>query len=572
VSARPSTGAELLCSALEAAGVQCVFGVPGTQSVPLYEALRRSRVRSVVATHELAAAFMANGYARASGRVAPLLTIPGPGFTYAQTGVAEARHDSIPLVHIAGAPPSGDRPFGFQALDQRAIVGPIVKAALRVDRPEEMGARFAEALATAQAGEPGPVYLEWTREALGPLRAEPLVPSRPGGPAAPPPERLAEVVSAVLAARRPVLLFGQGVAECAELGRRLAEALGAPVLTTGSGRGTLAEDHPLSLAFDFARGRLPALNALLREADLVLALGAKLSSAGTSLFQVDIPRDRLVHVDAGDAVAGATYGARLALVAPVEPVLRALLDALAATSRHSDWSDGEVAARRVALRAGTGEGLAEPAFSGVTPGTAEAFFAALRRTLPRDGIVVSDSGLHQFLLRRHFDVLAPRSLLMPSDFQSMGYAIPAAIGARLASERPVVAVVGDGGFAMSGLELLTAVRERLPLTVVVFNDGHLNLIRLSQLALSGCTEGTDLVNPDFEAFAEAVGARFALVDGDPEGVLRAAVGSDGVSLVEVRMGDSPRIRRMRTKGRLRAAATRVVGSGAVSSLGRLVRR
>jgi acetolactate synthase-1/2/3 large subunit len=198
------------------------------------------------------------------------------------------------------------------------------------------------------------------------------------------------------------------------------------------------------------------------------------------------------------------------------------------------------------------------------PTTAGSFFAALRRILPRNGIVVTDSGLHQGLVRRHFDVLAPRGLILPSDLQSMGFGLPAAIGAKLASpERPVVVVLGDGGFAMSGMELLTAVREKIPLTVIVFNDGRLNLIRLQQFSNFGRSESVDILNPDFGAFAAAVGARYALVDGNAEGVLRSAVGSTHVTLVEVLVGDSPAIHLIRAKGFTRETARRVLGPGIV---------
>jgi len=206
----------------------------------------------------------------------------------------------------------------------------------------------------------------------------------------------------------------------------------------------------------------------------------------------------------------------------------------------------------------------EPVVHGVTPANAGAFFTALRRILPRNGIVVTDSGLHQGLVRRHFDVLAPRGLIIPSDLQSMGFGLPAAIGAKLAApERPVVVVLGDGGFAMSGMELLTAVREKIPLTVIVFNDGRLNLIRLQQFSNFGRSESVDLMNPDFRAFATAVGAQYACVDGNAERVLRNSVNSALVTLVEVKVGDSPAIHLMRTKGLVRETARGALGPGVV---------
>jgi acetolactate synthase-1/2/3 large subunit len=208
---------------------------------------------------------------------------------------------------------------------------------------------------------------------------------------------------------------------------------------------------------------------------------------------------------------------------------------------------------------------------GAEPATAAAFFAALRRALPRDAIVVTDSGLHQSLVRRHFEVLSPRGLLLPSDFQSMGFGLPAAIGAKLAAPgRPVVAILGDGGFAMSGLELLTAVRERVPIVLIVFNDGQLNRIRLQQLAQFGRSEACEVLNPDFAVLAEALGIRYAPCDAGIEDVLRRSVRRRGPTLVEVRVGDSPRIHAMRAKGLARAAVQELLGPRVAVRLKRLL--
>jgi acetolactate synthase-1/2/3 large subunit len=215
--------------------------------------------------------------------------------------------------------------------------------------------------------------------------------------------------------------------------------------------------------------------------------------------------------------------------------------------------------------------IPEPVVCGVTPETAKSFFTSLRRALPRNGIVVTDSGLHQGLVRRHFDVFSPRGLSLPSDFQSMGFGLPAAIGAKMAApERPVVAVIGDGCFAMSGMELLTAVREKIPLTVVVFNDGRLNLIRLQQFASFGRSESVDIRNPDFEEFAAAVGARYALVDGNADTILQSAVNSPHVTLVEVVLEDSREIYMTRAKGFTRDTVRKVLGPGMVRRVKRFI--
>jgi len=575
---RVTNGAELLCNTLESLGVEHVFGVPGTQNILLYDALKRSGIRSVLATHELAASFMANGYYRASGRVAPLVTIPGPGFTYALTGLAEALHDSAAVLHIVGQPAArAGKKFEFQALDQGGIAGPIAKWVYCANRVDEIPGMVAEAYGLALSGEPGPVVLQWSREALAGIPTRRFDPPSPGTVGEPlPGDLLVEEAATLLGtARRPVLLAGQGAAGAAELVQQLAELIASPVFTTASGRGILPEDHALALGFDLVRSEIGILNEMIRLSDCIVALGCKFTSAGTGGFLLELPTDRLIHVDASEDVLGANYPARLSILGSVEPVLDRWIPAVRRFVRPSDggWTCKEIENWKKRLRVMPESSVPEPVVHGVTPATAGSFFAALRRVLPRNGIVATDSGLHQGLVRRHFDVLAPRGLIMPSDFQSMGFGLPAAIGATLAApERPVVVVIGDGGFAMTGMELLTAVREKIPLTVIVFNDGKLNLIRLQQFANFGRSKSVELLNPDFGAFAAAVGARYALVEGNVEEVLRSAVESAHVTLIEVRAGDSPAIHFARAKGFTRETARRVLGPGVARWIKNRLRR
>lgn len=576
---RVSNGAELLCNTLESLGVEHVFGVPGTQNVLLYDALQRSKIRPVLATHELGASFMANGYFRASGRVAPLVTIPGPGFTYALTGLAEALHDSAAVLHIVGQPEMRtDKKYGFQALDQEGIAGPLVKGIYCIRQVDEVPRMVEEAHGLALSGEPGPVLLQWYKDALAGLPVRPFDSPFPGTSVrsmvndSP----VEEVATLLEAARRPILLVGQGAAGASGLVEELAELIFSPVFSTVSGRGVLPEDHALALGFDFNRGDVHVLNDMIRKSDCIVALGCKLTHPGTGGFQLDLPSDRFIHVDASEKVLGANYPARLAILGSIEDVLELLLPALRRLPRASagGWTRDEIEDWKKRLRVvPSGSLVLEPVIRGISPANARSFFAVLRRILPRNGIVVTDSGLHQGLVRRHFDVLAPRGLIIPSDLQSMGFGLPAAIGAKLAApERPVVVVLGDGGFAMSGMELLTAVREKVPLTVIVFNDGRLNLIRLQQFSNFGRSESVDLLNPDFGAFAAATGVKYALVDGNAEEVLRTAVGSDHVTLVEVLVGDSPGIHLTHAKGFTRESARRVLGPGFLRSLKHWVRR
>lgn len=561
------TGAELLCRALEREGVTHVFGLPGTQNVPLFEALRTASLRTVVATHELGAAFMAAGYSRASGRAGVLTTIPGPGFTYALTGLAEARLDSTPILYLVGQPARrpGKR-FQLQALDQATIAGPLVKQRIDVDRAEDLPSAVAEGYRLTTNGEPGPVMVHYDPAILG---AETATLSTPAaGPGAPAVEGVSETLALLKQVQRVVILAGQGVTAAAEQVQRLAEALGAAVVSTTSARGTVPEDHPLVVPTDL-RGA-GGLNEMLASSDLVLALGAKFSHNGALGFQLRIAPDRLVHVDASPDTLGANYPARLLIRADLGPWMDELLGGLGPARAAAAWEPGELDRWRARIE----QGSVFPVEPRVAGRDAAAFFAALREALPREACLVTDSGLHEMLARRHFPILAPRGLIVPSDFQSMGFGLPAAIGARLAApDRPVVLISGDGGLAMCGLELLTAVRERVALPVIVFNDGRYGLIRLDQMRQHGHTFGVDLPAFDLAGLAAAAGAGYATVgypdDADLGTVVRRALETPGPTVIDVPVGDSAAMRRARVEARVRGAGRRLLGRRLLDWLKRL---
>ncbi len=565
------TGLEALCRALASLGVDHVFGLPGTQNAPFYSALPEHGIRPVLATHELSASFMANGYARASGRVGVLATIPGPGFAFAIAGVAEARLDSVPLVHLVGTPARGPQRFQHQALDQAGIAGPLMKGVLEVGSASEVAFRLTEAWSLAQEGEPGPVLLHLTPEALRGAVGAAVDTSSSGHPA---PASFgtpwADELCALLAsAERPVIFAGAGALESAADLQALAERLPAPVFTTLTARGVVPEDHPCALAFDADRGGLNELNDLLDRADLILALGCKFSHNGTSGFRLKLPEDRLVHVNTDPEALGSSYPARLAIEARVEDVLAVVGET---SQSGSKWTAAELAEAKAHIGTVRPPSVPEPRFAGVPGGSPEAFFKALRAALPPEAIVVTDSGLHQVMTRRYFQVLCPGGLVTPSDLQSMGFGVPAAIGAALAKpDRPVVSIVGDGGFLMTAMDLACAARERVPVTVVVFNDGYLNLIRMQQLRDAGSGSAVSLETPHLETLAAALGVDYRLVDGDPTSVLRDAVARRGPTLVEVRLGDSNAIRRMRGVGVATATARRVLPSGVIGQAKRLLK-
>ena len=544
------SGARAITGVLEEAGAGVVFGLPGGQNVALFEALRRSSLRTIVPTSELAAGFAAAGFAAASGRPGVLTTIPGPGFAYALPALAEARLDSLPVVVIAVAPREGGIALPLQAFDQAAVAAPVVKEVLSADA-EGAAAAVRRALALAVSGEPGPVLVHVSEQALEARdRDEPSVDAPRAAVAA------ADVAARLAAAERVVVHVGGGATGCAEDVVTLVERVGAVAIATTSGRGVVPEDHPRSLAVDAPGTGASALNELLDRADLVLALGVKYSHNGALGGALRIDPSRFVRVDASADVLAAAYPADTAVEADVPAFLGALLDALPPEPRPG-WPDEDLTRLRPRLDRAVRTRL-EPALRVAAAEAPADFFAALRRALPRDGVLVTDSGLHQQLARTHFPVLRPRTLLVPTDLQSMGFGIPASLGAAAARPgAPVVALVGDGGLSVSGLELGTAAREGLPLTVLVFTDRRFTLIRLQQLARFGQEFGVDTARLDVERLAAAVGIRYLRIDADPEPRLREAIASGGPVLAEVLVDEPQRLGPLRLLGRARGVRRRL---------------
>lgn len=527
-------GAERICATLSALGVRHVFGLPGTQNVLLYEALRTSGLRSVVASDEGAAAFMAAGLARASGTVGVLTTIPGPGFVYALAGIVEARHDSVPILWLTLRQRDTGQAFQLQLIDQAAMAAPVVKQCFFVEYARELDEVVRRAYRFAMTGEPGPVLVEVAAALLSqndvPAGAVESDSSMP----APDTRELVRVLSE---SKRPLIFAGQGAQGAAAAVQRLAHRLRAPVLSTCSGRGTLPDSDPLAFVKDFSFGMGEVVPALIERADLILALGCKFAHNGSSAGRLQLPQHKLLRIDSSAEVLAANYPARIAIAARVEDVV-ASLDSI--QSSDPGWSEDELAAVRERFVAENAEPIPhEPVIDGTADLRVSEFFGALSRAAGARALYTADAGLHQALTRKRALVQRPRGLLCPSDFQSMGFGLPGAIGAALAQpDACVFACIGDGGLALTAGELLTAVRERVDLVVVVFNDAALGLIRRQQVENYGYVSGVTLHSPNYAALAEAVGGSYFPVTGDLDALAREIVQTPGVRLVELRLRDT----------------------------------
>ncbi|MBS0374290.1 MAG: thiamine pyrophosphate-binding protein [Proteobacteria bacterium] len=544
------SGAELVRQALEALGVRYSFGIPGVHNTEIYDQLAASpSIEPVLVAHEGGGAFMADAVSRVGGAgIGTLLIVPAAGVTHAASGIGEAFLDGIPMLVLSGGiRRDTGRRFQLHDVDQHALLRPITKGTwLPRSHAEIVPAIFA-AHALATEGEPGPVYVEVPVD-LQLFTGDPGVAQEPPPPIAPPlpPATLLDAAAALLArAARPGILCGWGaVGASAEL-EALAERLGAPVATTLQGLSTFRADHPLHAAFALGPSSTPAGVQAFAECDCLLAVGTRFAEIATGSYGARVPSD-LVHVDINPAAIGANYPARVGLVGDARPVLAALLGRLG-TADPASYERGVAVAAQIAAdkRAYQQEWFAHDSRGRVNPAR---FFAALRSALPRDAIIVADDGNHTFLTAELLPILEPRTFLSPTDFNCMGYCIPATIGAKLARpERTVVGIVGDGALRMTGLEALTAAARAAGIAWFVFSDGELSQISQAQeipLNRKTCSVLSPL---DVVALARAVGAGFVAIGSDAEvaagiAAALAAVAGGRPVFVDVRIDYSKRTR------------------------------
>jgi acetolactate synthase I/II/III large subunit len=463
-------GAEIVLRALEDEEIPFTFGIPGTHNIELYDALAASeKIRPILVTDEQSASFMADAVWRASGRLGCVNVVPGAGLTHALSGIVEAYMDNVPMLVLACGI-RRDTGMGFQLhdVDQGAIARPVTKAVLRPERGEEIYGAIRRACAIARNGVPGPVMVEIPAN-LYFFRHEPSFEAYRAEPAAGTPIAAAEIdrAAAVLGrAKRPLLYVGLGAAGAGADLTALAERLEAPVSTTFQGKGVFPESHPLFLWPGFGSAAPPFVRGVVRDCDATLAIGCRFGEVATGSYGA-IPPGPLVHVDLSPEVLGRNYRAEVGIAGDAAAFVEALLSRLPAR--------GQDPSLRAAIATGRAEVetalLAPSATGGVAPGL---LFRALQRRFGPQTIFTTDSGNGTFLAIECLKLERSGQLLAPVDYSCMGYAIPAAIGAKLARpDAAVVALAGDGAFLMTGLELLTASQLGVPVVALVLRDGEL---------------------------------------------------------------------------------------------------
>ncbi|HSM60696.1 MAG TPA: thiamine pyrophosphate-binding protein, partial [Longimicrobiales bacterium] len=521
------------------------------------------------------ASFMADGVWRASGGMACANLVPGAGLTHALSGIAEAFMDQVPMLVLGcGIRLDTGRAFQLHDVDQTAIVAPVVKGTFRPRTGAEIGPTIRRACALARSGAPGPVFVEIPAELyLGTHALPPAEPPADGvAPRLPDRALLARAVELLRGARRPLLYAGAGALSAGPELHRLAEMLEAPVATTIQGKGVFREDHPLFLWPGFGRAAPPFVREIAATCDLTLALGCRFAEVGTGSYGLE-PPGRLVHVDIDPDVLGRNHPANVAIVSDVAPFLRRALSLLGNNGQRREDPD-----LRARIHAGHTavwkEWLRDAGGDRVTPAH---LLSTAQRVFGPEAIYTTDSGNGTFLAMECLRLEQPRKFLAPVDYSCMGYAVPSAIGARLARpECPVVALAGDGAFLMTGLEMLTAAREGIGIVVLVLRDRELAQIAQFQATAMNRKFASAVHDYELAGLAQGLGVEYLALhaDADVESALVRAdriAGSGRPVLVEVAIDYSQRT--WFTRGVVRANLHRLPLRDQARFIGRaLVRR
>jgi acetolactate synthase I/II/III large subunit len=521
--------ADLLVRCLENEGVTCVFGIPGEENIRVTEALCRSSIRYVLVRHEQAASFMAEIHGRLTGRAGVCSSTLGPGAINLLLGTADANSNSTPLVALS-AQVGLNRIYkeSHQSVDLVSMFSPVTKWADMVLSPGAVPEMVRKAFKLAQTERPGAVFLAVPEDIEGLTVTHDLVPldvntPRPDEPS---PSQIARAAEVLDRAIRPIVLAGHGAArsDAADALRRFSELLGLPVATTFHGKGVFADDHPNALgAVGFMSHDY--VNFGFDEADVIISVGYELQEFDPVRINPGGDK-RIIHLSRVPAEVDVHYDVEVGVQADIGRTLDAL--AAATTARfHVGASDERI--RRLLA-----EDLARGAADDRFPLKPQRIVADTRAALGRRDIVLADTGAVKMWMARLYPTYEPNTCLVSNGLSTMAFALPGAIAAKLAvPERQVLAAVGDGAFLMNSQEIETAVRERIPLTVLIWQDDAYGLIKWKMNLEIGHDVATDFTNPDFVAYAESFGARGYQVHAadDLLPMLTEALESDSVSVI-----------------------------------------
>jgi acetolactate synthase-1/2/3 large subunit len=527
-----ASGAKIIVKLIEREGVKYVAGIPGGANLPLYDALYDSSLKHVLARHEQGAGFMAQGMARSTGKPGVCIATSGPGATNLMTAIADAKLDSVPIVAITG---QVSRALlgtdAFQEVDTYGMCLPLVKHSYLVRSARELLEVIPEAFRIAASGRPGPVLVDVPKDVQieeAEFEAWPE-PSRADPPARADPESVRRAAAMIAESKRPFLYFGGGVMAAGAHAELAALSLKAsiPAAATLMGIGCLPPGHPLYLGMIGMHGSR-AVNVLAEEADLLLAVGVRFDDRATGDVKRFARGAKVLHIDADAAEIGKIRRADAFIRADARAALAALAE-LVPARKGGAWVE-----RARSLIAS--DSLAEP-FSEAHP---RAIVRAIARAAGPDAIVATDVGQHQMWTAQAYPVSRPRSFLSSGGLGTMGFGLPAAIGAALANPgRRVVCITGDGSLLMNVQELATLAELGLDLTVFVFDNGHLGLVRQQQELFYGSRYSASRFDRrlDFAAIARGFGVEAESVAAGPEtgAAIARAVAAPGPRFLSIGM-------------------------------------
>ncbi|MGE0210388.1 MAG: 5-guanidino-2-oxopentanoate decarboxylase [Parvibaculaceae bacterium] len=522
-----ATCGEVLVQLLDSQGVDTVFGIPGVHTVELYRGLPNSRLRHVTPRHEQGAGFMADGYARATGKVAACFIITGPGLTNITTPMAQAYGDSVPMLVISSVNHSWELGLGEGRLhelpNQRNLMAGVSAFSHTLMRPDELPNVLARAFAVFRSARPRPVHIEMPLDVIT-ANADHLPRRLPmiGGRPAPDPKLVAEAAGLLKDAKRPLVAFGGGAQDAGVAALRLVEALGAPAALTINAKGLLPRDHPLNLGSTLPQN---AVQAELAAADVLLAVGTEIGETDWVFGGDPVIKGKLIRVDIDPEQIARNHLPEIGIVGDAAVTLDALADALEGARPRTDGPKRTKAMKEAALAE------LNPAYQ-----KHRKILAAVKEALP-GVIVVGDSTQPIYSGNVFYDADAPRSWFnSATGYGTLGYALPAALGARLGQpERPVVALIGDGGLQFTIGELSTAAELGLPVIVLLWNNRGYKEIKRYMADRDIPQIGVDIYTPDFQTIAKGFGLAAAkagsLVELDK--LLKKAAKANGPTLIEI---------------------------------------
>ncbi len=552
------TGGQIVWESLMAEGVEVVFGMPGGAILPVYDDLSKFNypIHHVLVTHEQGASHMADGYARATGRVGVCIATSGPGATNLMTGLATANMDSTPIVAITGqVPTSLLGRDGFQEADVQGVSLPITKHNYLITDIRDLPDALREAFYIARTGRPGPVLVDICKDvqqASMPF-TYPQTVNLPGyNPSlnAPNPEVVKTAARLINESKKPLIVAGQGIsiAQAEKELRQLAELANIPVATSLLGIGTFPSTHPLSVSWGGMHGEAYT-NFALQECDVLLAIGARLDDRLTGAFDTFAPKANIIHVDLDPAEMGKNINIQTPVVGDALLTLQAMLPQIE-PNEHPAWL-----AQIDEWRQDTQDRdiLAQETDDLIAPYVMRALWHS---TNEGDCTVVTDVGQHQMWEAQYFNHKKRRSLLTSGGLGTMGYALPAAIGAQMGlPDEEMWVVAGDGGFQMTMVELSTVMQESLPIKIAIINNGFLGMVRQWQdVFYNKRHSATPLFNPDFVKLADAFGiaARAVTRKEDVMDAIREAQAHDGPFLLDFQVEEFTNVYPMVAAGKSNA--------------------